>query len=621
MNNNLGFYISNLQVTGLYKEPAKLSFDRGFNVVSGLSDTGKSYIFACINFMLGGGDSPKEIPEGIGYTDIYLELKTYSGKTFTLKRNIKGGNFKIKEVEIEKYHSQGISKEIKSQHTSNPDENISSFLLELCGFKETYVKKNQSNAKRELSFRDIARLTLIDEVRILTEKSPVYVSGQFTFQVQEQSILEILLTGKDAKELEQVEEAKTYQSRIKGKLEFVDSLIKALTDKILILDKENTVEKQKKLQSKIDKLTQVLQVSSLKLAILTKEKQELYNSISELDSKNILHDELNNRFVLLHEHYNSDIKRLAFIIEGEDFFSQLTTIKCPLCGGNMDKDHYDCIIEEGKKSSSIIESIEKEIDKIKIKLSDLDSTIKQMDNDKLERYASLDALRRRFKIVETEININIEPVKSSTKQEIDLLISELSLVKEQDLLKEQLMNYNSQKSLLDKEFRKKPKVGEQSAGIKFAVLQGLCDTIHTILAEWKYPNIASVNFNSDYKVYDFKINTKNRNANGKGIRAITYSAFIIGLMDYCIKNNLPHSRSMIIDSPLTTYHGKEQGSSNEEVSKDMQDAFFNNLSDTEIDRQIIILDNKDPREELKVKINYIHFTNDKALGRQGFFPL
>jgi hypothetical protein len=621
MNNNLGFYISNLQVTGLNSKPAKLSFDKGFNVVSGLSDTGKSYIFACINFMLGGGDSPKEIPEGIGYTDIYLELKTYTGKTFTLNRNIKGGNFKIKEVEIEKYQTQGISREIKGQHTSNPDDNISSFLLGLCGFKEMYVKKNQSNAKRELSFRDIANLTLIDEVRILTEKSPVYVSGQYAFQVQEQSILEILLTGKDAKELEQVEEAKIYHSRIKGKLEFVDSLIKELTDKIVILEKENTVEKQKQLQSKIDKLSLVLQDSSLKLATLTKEKQELYNSISELDSKNILHDELNSRFVLLQEHYNSDIKRLAFITEGEDYFSQLTTIKCPLCGGDMDKDHYDCIIEEGKKSSSIIESIEKEIEKIKIKLSDLESTLKQLDTDKSERDASLVALRRQYKIVETEIQINIEPVKSSTKQEIDLLIRELSLVKEQDLLKEQLTNYYSQKSLLDKELGKKPKVGEQSDGIKYTVLQGLCDTIQTILTEWKYPNIATVNFNSEYRVYDFKINTKNRNAHGKGIRAITYSAFIIGLMDYCIKNNLPHSRSIIIDSPLTTYHGKEQGSSNEEVSKDMQDAFFNNLSDTALDRQIIILDNKDPREELKAKINYIHFTNDKATGRQGFFPL
>jgi hypothetical protein len=620
MNNNFGFYISNLHVTGITSKSAKLVFEKGFNVVSGLSDTGKSYVFACINYMLGGSNPPKAIPEAIGYSNILLEIKTYAGQTFTLSRNIQGGNFKLKEVEIDKFATQGTARELKSQHVNGAKDSISSFLLQLSGYDDKYVRVNKNNVKREISYRDIARLTLIDEERIITEKSPVYSSGQFTQQIQEQSVLEILLTGKDAKELEQVEEAKIYHSRIKGKLEFVDSLINELTEKILILEKENTVEKQKQLQNNIEKLSLVLQESSLKLETLTKEKQELYNSISELDSKSILHDELSSRFVLLQEHYNSDIKRLEFITEGEDYFSQLTTIKCPLCGGDMDKDHYDCIIEDGKKSSSVIDSIQKEIDKIKIKLTDLESTLKQLDSDKFERDNKLIILKKQYVIVQNEIQNNIEPIKSSTKQEIDVLIRELSLVKEQDLHKTQLANYYKQRSQLETELAKKPKVGEQSDGIKYTILQGLCDTIKTILTNWKYPNVATVNFNTNYRIYDFVINDKNRNAHGKGIRAITYSAFIIGLMDYCIENNLAHPRNIIIDSPLTTYHGKEQ-SERDEISRDMQDAFFNDLSSDNDERQIIILDNKDPREELKSKINYIHFTNDKTKGRQGFFPL
>ncbi len=110
MNSNYGFYISKLWVTGLNIKPAKISFAPGFNVVSGLSDTGKSYIFACINFMLGGGNPPKPgVPEAAGYTDVYIELITYSGQTFTLKRKINGGSFKLKEVTIDKFLTQGIS--------------------------------------------------------------------------------------------------------------------------------------------------------------------------------------------------------------------------------------------------------------------------------------------------------------------------------------------------------------------------------------------------------------------------------------------------------------------------------------------------------------------------------
>lgn len=620
MDNKIGFYISNLHVTGLTSKPAKLTFEKGFNVVSGLSDTGKSYVFACINYMLGGSNPPKEIPEAIGYSNILLEIKTYSGQTFTLSRNMQGGNFKLKEVEIDKFQTQGTASELKSQHINGSKDNISSFLLQLSGYAEKYVRVNKNNVKREISYRDIARLTLIDEERIITEKSPVYSSGQFNQQIQEQSILEILLTGKDAKELEQVEEAKIYHSRIKGKLEFADSVIKDLAEKILLLEKENPDEKQKQLQVKIERLSLVLQESSTQLEILTKEKQQLYNSISKLDSKNILHEELRSRFILLQEHYNSDIKRLAFITEGEDYFSQLTTIKCPLCGGDMDKDHYDCIIEEGKKSSSVINSIQKEIDKIKIKLSDLESTLTQLKTDKIQRDKELISLKQKYLIVQSEIQNKIEPIRSSTKEEIDVLLHELSLIKEQELYKTQLSYYYSQRNQLEIELAKKPKVGEQSDGIKYTVLQNLCDTIKIILTNWKYPNVATVNFNTDYRIFDFVINHKNRNAHGKGIRAITYSAFVIGLMDYCVSNNLAHPRNIIIDSPLTTYHGKEQGEQ-EEISRDMQDAFFKDLADTLGDKQIIILDNKEPRDELKSKINYIHFTNDKSKGRQGFFPL
>ena len=421
MSNNLGFYISKLHVIGLNSKAAKLAFSKGFNVISGLSDTGKSYIFACINYMLGGGDIPKDIPESVGYSEVFLEIITYSGKTYALNRNLKGGNFKVKEVELEKFLTQGITKELKNQHSNTSKDNISSFLLELSGFGETYVKKDKQNAKRELSFRDIAKLTLIDEERIITEKSPVY-SGQFYEQPQEQSVLEILLTGKDAKDLEQVEEAKVYTSRIKGKIEFVDSLIKELSEKLQKLENENPVEKQKLLQTKVDGLTKVLAESSFQLEKLTTQKEKLFNEISELESKKILQEELSNRFVLLKEHYNSDIKRLEFITEGEEYFSQLTVVMCPLCGSDMDKDHYDCIIDESEKSSSVMNSIEVELEKIKLKLSDLESTLTQLKKDKADREIKLATLKKQHQIVKAEILEKLEPIKSSTKQEIDILI-------------------------------------------------------------------------------------------------------------------------------------------------------------------------------------------------------
>lgn len=620
MSIDLGFYISKLHVTGLNIKTAKLEFSKGFNVISGLSDTGKSYVFACINFMLGGGDPPKDIPESTGYTDVFLEIKTFTNKTYTLNRKLSGGNFKLKEVNVENFLTQGISKELKSKHSSFNDNNISSFLLSLSGFGETYVRKDKQNTKRELSFRDIAKLTLIDEERIITEKSPVY-SGQFTEQTQEQSVLEILLTGKDAKDLETVEDIKVYSGRIKGKIEFVDSLIQEVSNKLNQLEEENPFETQLKLQKRLDELTFSLEASSVQLEKLGNEKQELYNKINTLESKGLLQEELTNRFLLLKEHYLSDLKRLEFITEGEGYFSQLTAVKCPLCEGDMDKEHYDCIAEEGEKSSSVMNSIEIELEKIRTKLFELESTLRQLKTDKENNLSTLKSLRLQYNIVNLEIQQEIEPIKSATKKEIDILLYDLSFSNERDLLKQQLDKYFSHKSQLEKELAKKPKSGEEIDGIKSTVFKEFCTSIESILKSWKYPNLVSVNFDNSYRTYDIVLNGKNRKAHGKGLRAITYTSFVIGLMDYCINRNLPHSRTIILDSPLTTYQGKETKAKSIEIAKDMEDSFFSDLASIDNNRQIIMLDNKDPNDNIISKINYIHFTGDKSNGRQGFFPI
>ncbi len=620
VNNNFGFYISKLHVTGLNVKSAELSFDKGANLISGLSDTGKSYIFACINFMLGGGDIPKDIPESVGYTDVFLEIKTYKDKVFTLRRKLSGGKFKLKEVPLEVSLTKGIEKELYHQHSGTNRDNISSFLLNLCGFEDKYVRLNKQNAKKELSFRDISRLTLIDEERIITEKSPVY-SGQYTDQTKEQSVIDILLTGNDAKDLEQIEDVKIYSSRIRGKIEFVETIIKDLNIKLLSINENYPKEKQVRLQNKVDYLTSVLANSSIRLEKLSTTKQELFNEIKKLESKQILQDELSNRFYLLKEHYKSDISRLEFITEGEEFFSQLTAVNCPLCGGEMDKEHYDCIVEEGKKTSNIMNAILVELEKIRIKLSDLESTLEQLVIDKNERDVKLKSLNFELISVNVEIQKKLEPSQSSTKNEVNSLISELTLIKQQNVLEQQIQNYHEQRNLLNIELKRKPKIGEPIDDIKYTVLQSLCDTIEEILSSWKYPNITNVNFDASYKIYDIVINNKNRKAHGKGIRAITYTSFVLGLMEYCIKRNLPHSRNVILDSPLTTYQGKEIKTESEEITKDMEDSFFSEFANIDEQRQIIILDNKDPNDSIQSKINYIHFTGDKNIGRQGFFPI
>ena len=53
----------------------RVRFNRGLNVVVGASNTGKTYIAQCVDFMLGGSRSPKEIPEVVlmtQYTSVFV---------------------------------------------------------------------------------------------------------------------------------------------------------------------------------------------------------------------------------------------------------------------------------------------------------------------------------------------------------------------------------------------------------------------------------------------------------------------------------------------------------------------------------------------------------------------
>ena len=67
MNDETGFFIESLTLKGSAKTDAQLTFGDGLNVVSGASDTGKSYALSCIDYAFGASSPPSPIPEAAGY--------------------------------------------------------------------------------------------------------------------------------------------------------------------------------------------------------------------------------------------------------------------------------------------------------------------------------------------------------------------------------------------------------------------------------------------------------------------------------------------------------------------------------------------------------------------------
>lgn len=617
---NQRFYIEKLIVTGQGVKEASLKFSKGVNLIVGSSDTGKSYIYQCIDYLLGAGTCPKDIPESNGYSEAYLQIKTSDNRTYTIFRNLKSpSKASVSESVYEKYSTS--QKRILGEKNGTLDgENLSEFLLKLIGIENVSLKTNSSNKTRKFSFRDIARLTLIDESRIITEGSPVYTSNlNFTNLTGEKSAFRYLLTGNYDNELVEKEEKKVFESRIKGKMEFIDALVLSKNRTIETLQDSLSNLTAEEINLKVAQLLEKLESSTQRIEELTTRREINFTELQTIKSSNLQNNEILKRFHLLQEHYKNDLNRLNFILEGEFLFKQLITKDCPICGTHMDEQHLKCLADN-KENKAIGESVKIEGQKIAIKLKDLDETVKVTEREKKANEIIIAKLENELSDLNRELNSELIPLQQNFKNQISQLISYNKIEQEILTAKGDITKLYFDKESLDKELKSKPKNEEAKVDLGYSTLKTFADSAGTYLKNWKFPGLTSTEFNNDHNIFDLVISGRGRNTHGKGVRALSYSAFTFGLLDFCIQHKKPHSGFILLDSPLTTYHNNQKRETDDEINPDMQHAFFNDLIKIKDDRQVIILDNKIPESDVISKINFIQFRSDTDSSRRGFFP-
>jgi hypothetical protein len=163
-----GFQLRSLRVTGPDKPSAEITFGAGLNVVSGPSDTGKSYVVELIDFMLGGATPPRQIPESVGYDQAHLTIESASGRIYILTRALQGGDFLLHDAS----NPEADVVTLSARHSATDPDNISTFLLRLVGLDQRRLRKNANNELQNLSFRNLAALLIVDEESIIKKNRP-----------------------------------------------------------------------------------------------------------------------------------------------------------------------------------------------------------------------------------------------------------------------------------------------------------------------------------------------------------------------------------------------------------------------------------------------------------------
>lgn len=610
-----GFYISKLELRGKAIKPASLEFEKGFNLISGGSDTGKSYTYNLLEYMLGKIETPIPIPESRGYINSYLEINTHTGSTYTLFRKLSGGDFHIKECRLSEFDTS-VKKIEQYGVYPNSTNNISDFLLRLCGFESSiYIKSKQDNTKRKFTFTLLRNLTFVDETKITSKTSPVYGSQNYVEYTLNKNTLSFILTGKNANSLESEVDNQQMKSWTNGKIDFIQSQTNHFTDSIAKL-KEEKLKYLNTPKDSVEELKNKLNNLNESLVKFTTAKAKLFEEIESRKSTVIYKNELLIRLQLLKKHYLSDKQRLEFIMEGEQLLNQLNTVDCPICEGVIDDEQISHI----HNSENVKESIEVESTKIQLKLTDLTKTIEANIEDVKVLEEEIDVIEIKYNETDRLISNELNPKLDNLRAEI----SNANVIYELDakisVYNDELEYYLTEESGLKSELTREVKTSttsEDGAGI-----EKLSKMVKDILKKWNYDSNVDVTFDKSHQVFDIVISNKPRASYGKGMRSISYTAFIISVLKYCLINSRPFSNLLVFDSPLTTYHkGLVTGNeTEEEVSKGIQESFFRDLSMTQDNCQIIVFDNKFPDDKTSAKINFTYFTKDKRSGRYGLFP-
>ncbi len=314
-----GFIITELQLQSTSAQPAIVKFKRGLNVITGPSNTGKTYIYQCINYMLGGSKTPKPITQAQNYQALTMKILTNEGEQYNLQTDLKGGDFLVSGGNLPAPLKLG------RKHDPDNDQTISAFLLRLNNLLGRKIRTNAKGKTRPVSYRDIVRYLIVEEKRIITDESPI-LSGQYTTPTEEKSTFKLILTGQDDSDIIESLSAGEIKYR-KGKMEMLTLLVsKQIKELNELPDSVEPEDRLKRIDNTIDELKVLHDQLKDEFSGLDLQRSSLAAQLSEVTNQKLYNDEILLRSAILKQQYGVDQQRLNSTNEASYLLQDYPTV-------------------------------------------------------------------------------------------------------------------------------------------------------------------------------------------------------------------------------------------------------------------------------------------------------
>jgi hypothetical protein len=596
---------------------ASVKFGSGPNVIAGESDTGKSYLLHCLDYIFGADELKKRIPQAESYEKLSVEFQNSAGEYLSLVRSLSGGDLSAHHCPIASIDENG-EVVVNRRRGLSKAADVTSVLFPFAGVPEAQLRKDNDGKTQRLTIRTFLPIFIVDEVSVIEEQSPVLGRPGFDDTARKR-MFAYMLSGKDDSSVIATEKKAIVAARLNAQVALINDLLAPLEQRLQSNPTDEAEDSIDKIDETIARVSDELLAVENERMMLMQDRDAAADIRVKAETQVMAIDQLLTRYQLLSEHYTSDLSRLDFVSEGAHYFDGLQDVTCPLCGQNMDEEHAH---KAAQSSADIYAAARAEAAKILAQRRDLDDAIASLERRREARDAERSSADGTVQAAERRLANFVQPTIANGTAQLRRLNTrrlELETARNDN---EQVETLRSLKAQIEQTTAGSNRGKKQWEELPGNSLTALCKEIEAVLKEWKWDGEGRVEF--DEKAYDIKVDGQARQSHGKGVRAVLYSAFVIALVRYCQREGLPHPGFVVIDSPLTSYKKRGAGvrGADTAVSQGVEAAFWKSLTSISSDVQVVIVENKEPPSDVASAVHYEWFAGDEAGpgDRVGFIP-
>lgn len=572
-----GFYIKKVIAKSAVKGDASVTFGKGLTIIQGRSDSGKTCVANCIDFIFGGSvDKPfKETAKYDGVSMI-VESNDNEGEV-TLHRTV-GKN----QVEVSS-NIDGIASGTYDVNYRKGAKNppLNEVWLKLIGIEqETLIVANARFEKKRLTWRNLLRVFYLDENRVDDIDSIVEPKHRYMENTLFLSALLFLITGRTFTETDAQEKKEIKKARRVAVKEYVNRKIQDAAERKEQLEKDLHIFEGADVEEQIAKATAALQETQRKIDRALAESQRILSSILEAEECAAECDVLLTRYHRLAVQYKADIQRLSLIVEGEEAYQKVPqSTKCPYCEGTI----------APRKRVSYIASSKVEMERTIAQLSGLEDTEKDVEDRKKEIRAELEELKRQRDALESKIKTELRPQENEQQNTVNAYKSYLRISSEIALIETYATDFGNDLTALETEQKDDKSIEyhpKDYFGDDFATT--MSEYADSILKECCYSGLLRAHFN--FSTFDIEVNGEDKGtSHGKGYRSYLNTVMIMMLRKYLSVNAKFDPHIFIIDTPL---HGFDDGM-DEAMPDSMRAGLYRYFMNHQDEGQLIIIENLD----------------------------